>query len=166
MNQHNMKKKPIGSGYLSKFNPDKLHVEYREGVTYTEPINYRRYTLTHSDETADLFLTIGLRFASDKITSMRDEVLGEWMMMREGYVYNVYVEIGGHSDEAVLNRRNDIFRRELPLALEAIRCGDYRFFLAYPELNYCSIIVYFLSSNPKFNKVENWGTFSQYAKHV
>ena len=151
---------------MSKFNPDKLHVEFREGATYTEPITYRRYTLTHSDETADMFLTIGLRFANDKVTSMRDEVLGEWVMMREGYVYNVYVEIGGYSDEAILARRNDIFRRELPLALEAIRYGDHRFFLVYPELNHCSIIVYFLSSNPKFNKVENWGTFSQYAKHV
>ena len=151
---------------MSKFNPDKLHVEFREGATYTEPITYRRYTLTHSDETADMFLTIGLRFANDKVTSMRDEVLGEWMMMREGYVYNVYVEIGGYSDETILARRNDIFRRELPLALEAIRYGDHRFFLVYPELNHCSIIVYFLSSNPKFNKVENWGTFSQYAKHT
>ena len=151
---------------MSKFNPDKLHVEFREGATYTEPITYRRYTLTHSDETADMFLTIGLRFANDKVTSMRDEVLGEWMMMREGYVYNVYVEVGGQSDQTVLDRRNDIFRRELPLALEAIRYGDHRFFLVYPELNYCSIIVYFLSANPKFNKVENWGTFSQYAKHT
>ena len=141
-------------------------MEYREGVTYTEPITYRRYTLSHSDETADLFLTIGLWFASDKITPMRDEVLGEWVMMREGYVYNVYGELGGHSNEKVVARRNDTFRRELPLALEAIRYGDHRFFLAYPELNYCSIIVYFLSSNPKFNKVENWDTFSQYAKHV
>lgn len=156
----------MGSGYLSKFSPDRLQVEYREGVTYTEPLIYRRYTLTHSDETGELFLTIGLMFADDKVTPLRDEVLGEWMMMREGYVYNVYVELGGQSDQTVLAKRNDIFRRELPLALEAIRYGDHRFFLAYPELNHCSIIVYFLSTNPKFNKVENWGTFSQYAKYT
>ena len=156
----------MGSGYLSKFSPDRLQVEYREGVTYTEPLTYRRYMLTHSDETGELFLTIGLRFADDKITPLRDEVLGEWMMMREGYVYNVYVEIGGQPDQTVLVKRNDIFRRELPLVLEAIRYGDHRFFIAYPELNHCSIIVYFLSTNPKFNKVENWGTFSYYTKYT
>ncbi|MDF2677896.1 MAG: Staygreen protein, partial [Bacillota bacterium] len=29
-------------------------------------------------------------------------------------------------------------------------------------LDYVPIIVYFLSTDPMFNKVENWGTFSDY----
>ena len=45
---------------MSKLNPEKLSVEFRDGVTNTEPILGRRYTLTHSDITAELFLTIGL----------------------------------------------------------------------------------------------------------
>lgn len=64
--------------YLKRLNPDKLHVEFRPGVTMTEPVNGRKYTLTHSDITADLFLTIGLQFAYDKVNTMRDEVLAEW----------------------------------------------------------------------------------------
>ncbi|WP_306973994.1 staygreen family protein [Alkalibacillus salilacus] len=51
----------LGSGYLSFFNPDKLHVEFREGITSTEPILHRRYTLTHSDLTADLFFDSGIK---------------------------------------------------------------------------------------------------------
>ncbi len=64
---------------MSKLNPEKLSVEFRDGVTNTEPILGRRYTLTHSDITAELFLTIGLTYAYDKIDAMRDEVLGEWI---------------------------------------------------------------------------------------
>ena len=63
---------------MSKLNPEKLSVEFKDGVTSTEPILGRRYTLTHSDITAELFLTIGLTYAYDKIDAMRDEVLGEW----------------------------------------------------------------------------------------
>ena len=61
---------------MIRLNPDKLHVEYM-GVTPTEPIIPRRYTLTHSDMTADLYLTLGLDFAYHKLTPMRDEVMGE-----------------------------------------------------------------------------------------
>ncbi|ADF99882.1 conserved domain protein [Clostridium botulinum F str. 230613] len=52
---------------MNKFNTDKLSVEFRNGVTSTEPTLGRRYTLTHSDITAELFLTIGSAYAYDKI---------------------------------------------------------------------------------------------------
>ncbi|NFF79280.1 hypothetical protein FCV38_20465, partial [Clostridium sporogenes] len=75
---------------MSKLNPEKLSVEFRDGVTSTEPILGRRYTLTHSDITAELFLTIGLTYAYDKISSMRDEVLGEWIEKGKNYFFHVY----------------------------------------------------------------------------
>lgn len=40
---------------MNKFNTDKLSVEFRNGVTSTGPTLGRRYTLTHSDITAELF---------------------------------------------------------------------------------------------------------------
>lgn len=159
-----MKKKVLGVGCLSIFNPDKLYVEFREGITSTEPIIHRRYTLTHSDITADLFLTIGLRFAQDKINPMRDEVLGEWTNYRGCYVYNVYLDVDGQFNQTVAAKRNDIFRRELPLALKAIRYGDSRFFVSHPEMNNSPIIVHFISQYPQFHKIENWGAFAEYTK--
>ena len=45
---------------MSRLKPEKLSVEFRKGVTTTEPIIPRRYTLTPSYITADLFLTIGI----------------------------------------------------------------------------------------------------------
>lgn len=147
---------------MSRLNPKKLSVEFRKGVTTTEPIIPRRYTLTHSDITAELFLTIGLKYAYDKTNAMRDEVLGEWIKKKEGYSFYVYLYVDGQFGTMVTAIRNYVFRRELPLALEAIRYGDRKFFDAHPELNSSPIIVHFMSVNPQFNKIENWGTFSDY----
>ena len=147
---------------MSKLSPEKLSVDFREGVTPTAPIIPRRYTLTHSDITAELFLTIGLKYAYDKISAMRDEVLGEWIKTVDGYFFYVYLHVDSNLGPAATTIRNTVFRRELPLALEAIRYGDKNFFSAHLELDYAPIIVYFNSMSPNFNKIENWGTFSEY----
>lgn len=147
---------------MSTLNPEKLSVELREGVTPTEPITPRCYTLTHSDITAQLFLTIALEFAYDKITVMRDEVLGKWVNLGDGYIYSVYLYVDGQTGPEATAIRNYVFRRELPLALQAIRYGDNDFFLVHLELNVAPIIVNFRSNDPQYNKVENWGTFSDY----
>lgn len=147
---------------MSRLKPEKLSVEYRDGVSETEPIIPRRYTLTHSDLTADLFLTIAPEFAYDKVSDMRDEVLGEWLLIDGSVQYYVYLQIDGQLGKGMSGIRNEVFRRELPLALEAIRYGDRLFFDAHPELNQSPILVYFLSSYPEYNTVENWGSFEDY----
>lgn len=147
---------------MSRLNTDKLTVEFREGVTTTEPIVHRRYTLTHSDITAELFLTIGLEYAYDKINFMRDEVYGEWIQSEESYIYYAYVLIDGEFSPEVAVIRDTVFRRELPLALESIRYGDNGLFVAHPWLDDSPIYIHFMSTIPKYNKVEYWGTFSDY----
>lgn len=147
---------------MSRLNPEKLSVDFTIGVTPTEPIIPRRYTLTHSDITAELFLTIGLNYAYNKISSTRDEVLGEWIKMGGKSFFHVYLYVDGGFGPAVTAIRNAIFRRELSLALEAIRYGDKSFFSAHPELDNAPIVVYFNSIYPYFNRIENWGNFSDY----
>lgn len=145
-----------GGKYMERLDPQKLYVEFRSGVTTTEPILGRKYTLTHSDITAELFLTIGLQFAYDKITSMRDEVLGEWRNSNSGLFLYIYVYIGDFG--SIMNSiRNTIFRRELPLALEAIVYGDNEFFVAHPQLNYAPIWIYFDSIDPSYKRFEYFG---------
>lgn len=147
---------------MRKLNPDKVFVEYRQEVTETEPIIPRKYTLTHSDETGDLFLTIGNRYAYDKITEMRDEVLGEWKLINDNYIYYAYVHVDDQFNYMNSYIRNMIFIRELPLALETIRYGDRKFFDAHPCLDEAPIYIYFHSYYPAFNRVEYWGTFGDY----
>ena len=147
---------------MKRLNPDKLNVEFRPGVTMTEPLVGRRYTLTHSDITAELFLTIGLQFAYDKVNSMRDEVLAEWRSHCGKPFLYAYVYVDGQFGSSMSAVRNAIFRRELPLALEAIRYGDRAFFNAYPGLDSAPIWIYFDSTNPEYNRFEFWGTPNDY----
>lgn len=149
---------------ISKLNTEKLSVEFRDGVTPLFPVCHRRHTLTHSDTTGELFLTVGLHYAYEKINSkMRDEVLGEWVNIHGEWIYFVYLYVAdGEFDQNTVKIRNAIFRRELPLALEAIRYGDQIFFNTYPCLDLAPIIVHFQSSSPEYNKVEYWGQLWNY----
>lgn len=150
---------------MTTFKPEKLSVEYMHGVTSTEPVIPRRYTLTHSDETGNLFLNIGIRYAWEKTNpAMRDEVLGEWITHENLFYYFVYVYIDlGPSNNFVPSKRDEIFRRELPLALTAMRYGDRAFFNAHPPLKNAPVMVNFISGYPEFTKQENWGTFQKFS---
>lgn len=147
---------------MERLNSEKLYVTFDSSITPTEPILGRKYTLTHSDTTAELFLNIGLNFAYDKITIMRDEVLAEWMIFNNDIILYAYVYVGERYNQATMAIRDTIFRRELPLALEAIRYGDDEFFLTHPELDKAPIWIKFISSDPMYNKIENWGTPQDY----
>lgn len=147
---------------MKRLDPDKLYVEFRTGVTLIEPVIGRKYTLTHSDITADLFLAIGLQFAYDKINAMRDEVLAEWRTNNGISFLYAYVYVDGQFGPTVSALRNAIFRRELPLALEAVRYGDRLFFEAHPDLDNAPIWIHFDSTNPEYNRLENWGTPGDY----
>lgn len=146
---------------LNKLNPEKLTVQWRNGVTVTEPIIGRRYTLTHSDETGDLFLTIGKKYAYEKITEMRDEVLAEWRQLNGNPYLFVYVYVGNYGPKQTAIR-NTIFRRELPLALEAIMYGDKEFFYVYQTLQQAPIYIHFESPLEAYHTVEVWGMVKNY----
>ena len=149
---------------MNKFNAEKLFVAYRDGITVTGPIIPRKYTLTHSDNTGALFLTIGTKIAWDQVNpDMRDEVIGEWQAKGSCLHFNIflYIDQGEYAIQTA-TKRNEIFRRELPLALTAIRYGDRALFDCYPDLDHVPIIVHFLSAHPPFARQENWGTFSLY----
>lgn len=148
---------------LSTFNPKKLSVEFRDSVTATSPIFPRRYTLTHSDFTGELYLTIGGNFAWDNVGALRDEVIGEfsWIGCLLYFLIYVYIDQGEY-DFATSKKRFDIFKRELPLALTAIRYGDRILFNKFPQLDQANIIVNFISVHPLFRKVENFGEFHHY----
>ena len=151
---------------MSSFSEEKRYVQTCYGTPASQQsIIPRRYTLTHSDETRDLFLTIGNDYAWATVnTKMRDEVLGEWKQVGDTLYFKVYLYIDqGEYDEQTAAQRNDIFRRELPLALTAIRYGDSALFKQYPSLDQAMLFVHFMSTYPQLARQENWGTFSTYS---
>ena len=96
-----------------------------------------------------------MQFAYDKVNAIRDEVLSEWRTNNGFPFLYVYIYVDGQFDPAVSAVRNAIFRRELPLALEAIRYGDGMFFTVHPELGNAPIWIHFDSTTPEYNRFEN-----------
>lgn len=147
---------------MFEFKPEKLFVNFENGINDRPGIIPRTYTMTHSDKTGDLFVTVGSIYDWDKISETRDEVLAEWVNEDNRYKIKVYVHLDGQKGLKETSIRNEIFRRELPLALTAIRYADRNFFNENCDLDNIPIIVHFNSSVDDYNKKEDWGVFKQY----
>ena len=144
-----------------------MHVRLAEGSMTDGPVTPRRYTLTHSDTTGDLFLTVGPGFDRAQISGwytrlMRDEVLAEWRDDDDGPALHVYCHVSGGLVFGTAGWRYAIFRHELPLVLEAFRYGDRALFAAHPELDEAPIRVHFRSSRRRYRRRERWGTPADY----
>jgi hypothetical protein len=152
---------------MSRLRPEKLHVHFGGGVAPGGPLAPRRYTLTHSDTSGDLFLTVGLEYDRQRISGlytrlMRDEVLAEWREDEEGPALHVFCHVSGGLAFGMAGWRYAIFRRELPLVLEAFRHGDRALFAAHPALDGAPIRVHFRSSQRRYRRIERWGTPADY----
>jgi hypothetical protein len=133
---------------MRRLNPEKLRVKFLSGAKPESPIVPRRYTLTHSDLTGNLFLSIGCDYNLRQISGwyskfMRDEVLAEWKFKRDEYSLHVHLHVSGGFVFGRASWRDAIFRRELPLVLEAIRYGDRNLFTANSQLGHARIWVHF-----------------------
>jgi len=152
---------------VSRLNPDKLHVRFAPATSSDGPVTPRRYTLTHSDATGDLFLTIGPAYDLQQIRGwytriMRDEVVAEWLEEGTGYALHVHCHVSGGLVFGWAGVRDAIFRRELPLVLEAFRFGDRHLFRACPELDQAPIRVRFHATQSRYDRTEPWGVLADY----
>ena len=152
---------------MSRLRPEKLNVRLAEGIAADGPVTPRCYTLTHSDTTGELFLTIGSTFDEAQISGwytrlMRDEVLAEWREDDDGPSLHVFCHVSGGLVFGTARWRDAIFRHELPLVLEAFRHGDRELFDAAPELDEALIRIHFRSSRRRYRRLGRWGTPADY----
>ena len=153
---------------MSRLTPEKLHVRLAPGTTPDGPLTPRCYTLTHSDATGDLYLTIGPEYDRRQIAGwqtrfMRDEVLAEWLVDEaEQPALHVHCHVSGGLVFGSAGMRDAIFRRELPLVLEAFRFGDRRLFHVHPELDQAPIWVHFHATRARYDRVDSWGVPADY----
>jgi hypothetical protein len=150
---------------MARLYPEKLHVEFGQGSSPEGPIIPRRYTLTHSDATGDLFLTVDSEYDKKQVSGlytrfMRDEVLAEWVDEGGSSSLHVYCHVSGGLVLGRANWRESIFRREMPLVLEAFRYGDRALFESHPKLDDSVIWVHLQRS--KRSKIARFGVFSDY----
>jgi hypothetical protein len=144
-----------------------LHVKYLDGA---EPNNFslpRRYTLTHSDRTGDMFLGVGREFCKEQVSGiytrfMRDEVLAEWREVDGSYELHVLCHVSGGLVFGNASMRLGIFKQHMRLVLESFRYGDRGIYLCHPELDQSKVIVHFCSKDPGFNQIQDYGSVSEY----
>ena len=93
---------------------------------------------------------------------MRDEILAEFVKEKAGLILKVYCYVSGGFVLGTAKWRYNIFHHELPLVLEAIRYGDRTLLNQNPHLDSTPVLIHFISSDRRFNKVENWGSVFDY----
>lgn len=151
------------------FNPQKLSVNLIPPATFVQPIEGRKYTLTHSDITAELFLDIGYVYNYERINKkMRDEVLAAWQKDAQGrlnVVGKAYVD-GGEFGKTVSGMRFNIFKKEMDTALKGIVYGDQPFYANYPVLLDAPIFIYYESSYPEYRQILYYGTPRRYLNDI
>ncbi|MEG2740020.1 staygreen family protein [Clostridium sp.] len=151
---------------MEVINPQKVFTEYRDKVTKVSPIKGRKYTMTHSDETADLFVTVGLNYAEDKVSKIRDEVRLEWVEEEGKLILYGEVLIDGEGISGNERIRNNIFMKEMPLALQSVRYGDRELFKNNEHLDCAIILIHFKSDIPKYDRVCNFGSMEMYRVYL
>ncbi|NHK29827.1 MAG: hypothetical protein FK730_00650 [Asgard group archaeon] len=151
---------------MSSLNPNKLHIKIInvEEDVFNLP---RKYTLTHSDRTGDLFLTISDCYDEKQISDlytkfMRDEVLGEWKTKDEKIELHLYLHISGGFIFGWAKLRDKIIRSHLKMVFQAIRYGEKNLIRKNQNLDLSLIFVNFKSNRKKFNSIEQFGQLKDY----
>lgn len=144
------------------FNPDNLETTFIEPVTPYNPIENRKYTLTHSDDTKMLFLTVANKYNYEEINQkLRDELLGTWKKHENSYALIFYAYVG---EENILNSlvKYKSFKYHMELAIKAVMFGDREFLKKNPDLMNCPVFVKFDSSISSFDNYEFYGFVKDY----
>lgn len=144
--------------------PEKLHVKIAPDMGRAKLP--RCYTLTHSDRTGDMFLTIAQDYDKAAISGwythlMRDEVLGEWED-EAGLSLHIHCHVSGGLVLGTAKWRESIFREHLPMVLEAICNGDGEFISEDTAFQWAPIKVHFHARQGDLDQVEVWGSVQDY----
>lgn len=147
---------------MPELNPQKVFVQYRDSINPYEPVVNRKYTITHSDVTAELFVFIADNYADDQVSSMHDDVKIGWEQTERGLFLIGSVLIDGADVLGNPGVRNRIFYTEMPTALKALRQADRFLFLKYPNIDSTPVFIHFISENPTYDKTYNFGSIGRY----
>jgi len=151
---------------MTHLNPNLLHVQFLDGANETGPLSPRVYTLTHSDVTGELFLSIGKEINFPQIEGiytrlMRDEVLAEWELSQPTTLH-IFCHVSGGIVFGTARMRYSIFKQHMPMVLEAFSYGDRTLIKKYPELAKGQVVVHFVARQKRFDQDESWGVLENY----
>lgn len=139
---------------------ENLEVEFKSDIN-NRNLRDRKYTLTHSDETGQRYLFIGDKFAEDKYSKLRDEVVGQWSKKHARCELRIMCTLNSEQSLYSEEKRYEIFKRHMPRAIIAIVNGDKEYIKDNSLLDY-DVYVYYLSNT--MPKMEHYGKVSDYIK--
>ena len=93
---------------------------------------------------------------------MRDEVRIAWMQSDKKLVLFGSVIVDGEDVIGNALIRNNIFYKEMPTALQALREADRFLFEQEPALDDTPVFIHFISSNPEYDKTYDFGAIGTY----
>lgn len=145
----------------------RLHVTFGVDIEKDALSLPRRYTLTHSDVTGELFLTVARQYNRQQVSGwytrlMRDEVFGEWLHENGEFSLHLYCHVSGGIVFGTARMRYNIFQQHMPLVLQAIHEGDGALYEFQPELRQSQVSVHFSARQKCFCKSESWGNIGKY----
>ena len=140
----------------------RLHVTFLAGTGPAGPLAPRRYTLTHSDRTGHLSVSIGADYDTRALQALqvrleRDEVLGEWVVEDGVPRLDLHMAAqGGLPVFGTARMRVGIFRRYRGLVLETLRTADAAQTAAHPGLAGAPVVARFHWRRGRVES-EDWG---------
>ena len=145
----------------------RLHTSFAGDIEREALSLPRCYTLTHSDRTGELYLTIARDYDREQVSGwytrfMRDEVLGEWMQEKGEYALHLYCHVSGGLVFGTAGMRYNIFQKHMPLVLQAFHEGDSALYGKSPELKDTPVSVHFSARQKRYRKTEMWGSIGAY----
>ena len=143
-------------------NLNEVRCKYIGSVNEVEPINHRRYTFLENEEVSRLI--VGLRFDSRNTDNSGNELIGQWALWDDKYTLYFHVNIKNDENIQCVAIRDLNIREELADKIKKLIKAESKFIKANEILQYSKVIVYFNSSLPYYNRVENWGNIDDYLK--
>ena len=130
---------------MKKLDARKLYTQYRGIIKPCEPVISRKYTITHSDSTVELFVFIAENYAEYQINKMRYEVRIAWQQTEKGLALIGLVLIDARGVIGNSHIRNQIFYKEIFTVLQAIRHADRFLFDKEQNLDNTPIYIIYLN---------------------
>ena len=152
---------------MPSLKPSKLYTQFIHPIHTRGPLHPRCYTLTHSDRTGDLFLTIAEDYDHKQISDwytriMRDEVLAAWEHGPDGSCLHVHCHVSGGFVFGTAYWRASILRHHLPQVIQAFRYGDRILIEDNPRLDQANVLVHFHARQERLNINEPYGKLEDY----
>lgn len=149
---------------VSEWTSETFSVNIAPPATAFYPLEGRKYTLSQSEYTGKLFLSISNQFSKKTHDSNVSEILqAEWITLTGEYALKGKISLNGSENDRRLTQvRCMIFQKDLPELIRFIVTADNHFFNNFPLLLDAPIIIHLDTAFPEYSSTFHLGTPRQY----